>query len=198
MNSSTVALVSSELQDFGSHAPRSERRLRHQVSVPALIVCQSGIAIDCEIRDVSSTGMGVATQLQVPHNQRDPLAAGCDAFIVFAPESEDAPADTVNLLVRIMWRHQQRVGLRFLEMTEQSRAALTTIARTAVAARNAVSSGGHTLSSKEQQRIIGASRKTLNKLLPNAIWVMRTEVSCRLRLFADEAASLERSQAPML
>ena len=195
MNSSTVALVSSELQDFGSHAPRSERRLRHEVSVPAFIVCQSGIAIECEIQDVSSTGMGVATQLQVPHDLRDPLATGSEAFIVFAPDSKHAPAATVNLLVKIMWRHQQCVGLRYLEVTARSRAALSTIARRAVAARNAASSRGRTLSSKDQRRIIGASRKTLDKLLPNAIWAMRTEVSRRLRLFAEGAAPHEAAKA---
>ena len=134
-------------------------------------------------------------QLQIPDKEGDPLAAGRDASLVFAPDPEHAPADTVTLPVQIMWRLPQSVGVRFLDLNDRSRAALSTIARIAVDSRAAAITDGRAFSPAEQRKIIGACRKSIEKMLPNIIWVMRTDVSRRLRLFAEDAAPDEAAKA---
>ena len=111
MNSSNIDEASSKRQDLDSPAPRSDRRLRHEVTIPASIIGQRSAPIECEIRDLSSTGMCLAMQLQIPDKEGDPLAAGRDASLVFAADPEHAPADTVTLPVQIMWRLPQTVGV---------------------------------------------------------------------------------------
>ncbi|MCZ6772963.1 MAG: DUF1631 family protein [Proteobacteria bacterium] len=182
-------------QDTDSPASRSDRRLRHEVTIPASIIGRQSAPIDCEIRDLSSTGMCLAMALQIPDKEGDPLAAGHEASLVFAPDPEHSPADTVTLPVQVMWRRPQGVGIRFLDINERSRAALSTIARLAVDARAGEIAMVGAYSPQEQRKIIGACRKCLDKLLPNIIWAMRTDVSRRLRVFAEEAAPDEAAKA---
>ena len=195
MKSPNFDVASSKRQDLDSPALRSDRPLRHEVAIPASIIGRKSAPIECEIRNISSTGMCLAMQLQIPDKQGDPLAAGREASIVFAPDPEHAPADTLTLPVQVMWRHPQGVGIRFLALNDRSRAALSTIARTAVDSRAAKITDGRAFSPAEQRKIVGACRKSIDKLLPNIIWAMRTDVSRRLRLFAEEAAPDEAAKA---
>jgi hypothetical protein len=176
-------------------ASRNDRRLRHEVAIPASLVGPASAPVECEIRDLSSTGMCLAMQLQIPDKDGDPLAAGREASIVFAPDPEHAPAATVTLPVQIMWRHPQGVGIRFLDLDERSRSALAVIARRAVDARTRESTGGRAFTPEQQRKIMGACRKSLEKLLPNMIWAMRTDTARRLRLFAEDAAPGEAGKA---
>ena len=173
--------------DLDLSTARSNRRLRHEVAVPASIAGKSAAPIDCEIRDVSSTGMSLATQLQIPDAAGDPLAAGGEAHVAFSPDPEHTPTETVVLPVQIMWRRPLGVGIRFLNLDDDLRTVLQTMARKAVDARNDENIQGGAFSPADQRKILGACRKSLDKLLPNIIWAMRTDVSRRLRLFAAKA-----------
>ena len=183
-------------QRLGAMDTRSDRPLRHEVAIPATIVGQKSAPVECEIRDLSSTGMSLVMQLQLPDSADDPLAEGREARVAFTPDPEHAPADEVSLPVRIMWRHPQGVGIRFLESNDELRTTLRTVARNAVDARSTGTAGRSRLSPAAQRKILSACRKSLEKLLPNIIWALRADVSRRLRLFA-EGASPEEAHAAL-
>ena len=94
MNSRNVDMASSKRLGLDSPVPWSDRRLRHEVTIPASIIGRKSAPIECEIQDLSSTGMCLAMQMQIPDKQSDPLAAGRNASIVFAPDPVYAPART--------------------------------------------------------------------------------------------------------
>lgn len=167
---------------------RSDRSLRHAVAIPAVIIGKESAPVDCEIRDLSSTGMCLAVQLYLPDTNDDPLAAGREAHVAFAPDPDQAPADKISLPVQIMRRHPTGVGIRYLERSDQLNTALKTAVRSTVDARVVELAGHHKFTPVQQRKILGACRKTLEKLLPNIIWALRTDLSRRLRLYAEDAA----------
>ena len=181
-------------QNAGISSARSERPLRHEVAIPATIIGRESAPVECEIRDLSSTGMSLAMQLQIPDTMDDPLGEGCKAEVAFTPDPEHAPVDKISLPVQIMWRHPQGVGIRFLKSNNTLRAALSTVARNAVDSRLNDLAGSNRFSPVEQRKILSACRKSLEKLLPNIIWALRTDVSRRLRLFAEDASPEDASE----
>ena len=132
--------------------------------------------------------MCLAMQLHLPDTNGDPLAAGREADVAFTPDPDHAPADKISLPVRIMRRHPTGVGIRYLESNDKLKAALNTVVRTAVDTRVAEFVDRNRFTPVQQRKILSACRKTLEKSLPNIIWALRTDVSRRLRLFAEDAA----------
>ena len=182
-------------QDADLPGARSDRRLRHEVVIPATITGQQSAPVECEIRDVSSTGMSLAMQLQLPDTSDDPLAEGCEARVEFTPDPEHAPVDKVSLPVRIMWRHPQGIGIRFLESSDELQTTLRTVARNAIDTRSNGSGDRSRFSPAVKRKTLSACRKSLEKLLPNIIWALRTDVSRRLRLFAENVSPEEARAA---
>ncbi len=167
--------------------------MRHDVAVPAVLTDMLGIEVDCMIEDVSSTGMLLAIQVVPSEPSREPLKQGTLATLVFAPDPQRAPNDKVSTSVRIMWRAPIAVGIAFAEPTPALRAGLRVIAQNAVNER--IASGRTTGPTAEQRAILKACRQTLQKLLPNIIWSMRTELVNRLRTLADESKGAEAAEA---
>ena len=155
-------------QNAGISSARSDRPLRHEVSIPATIIGRESAPVECEIRDLSSTGMSLAMQLQIPDTMDDPLGEGCKAEVAFTPDPEHAPADKISLPVQIMWRHPQGVGIRFLKSNNTLRAALSTVARNAVDSRLNDLAGSNRFSPAEQRKILSACRKSLENCCPTS------------------------------
>lgn len=174
---------------------RSDRSLRHAVSIPATIIGKASAPVDCEIRDLSNTGMCLAMQLHLPDANEDPFAAGREAEVAFTPDPDHAPANKISLPVQIMRKHPKGVGIRYLQSNATLKAALNAVVRSAVDSREAEFIDHNRFSPAQQRKILGACRKTLDKLLPNIIWALRTDLTRRLRLFPEDATSEDARKA---
>jgi len=186
---------------------RRRENMRHQVSIPAVITDRLGNRLKCVIEDISATGMLLAIdmvqarEIFADERNRELLKQGTTANIAFAPDPIGAPNDRIAVNVHIMWRAPVAAGVRFLEQSPALRAALLSIARAAVSARiDETERKRHDLT-PTQRETMRACRKTVQKLLPNMIWAMRTELSKRLRLPNEhphpaeaEAARVEADQ----
>lgn len=167
--------------------------IRHEVSLPAVIHDRTVGPISCVIEDVSATGMLVALELFMTDPGKEPLRQGSQAELVFAPDP-DAPADRIRTQVEIMWRTPIAIGVHFLQMDAALREGLRTIAKAAVEGRLSGEAPGSREATLEQRRIVLACRKTVEKLLPNIIWALRTEVTKRLRAMAETAGPHDSTQ----
>ena len=173
---------------------RRRGNVRHEVAIAAVITDRKQTPIKCTIEDVSSTGMSLRLEMRTPEPGREPLPQGTEAKIEFAPDPEDAPADKITVPVQVMWRTPVGAGIRFLRVSEQLRSALRSIAQAAVQSR-ADSPERVRDTEAHQRKIMLACRKTLEKLLPNLIWALRTETSKRLRTMADTAPPAAAKEA---
>jgi hypothetical protein len=180
---------------------RRRANMRHEVSIPAVITDRLGNRIKCTIEDISATGMLLAIDMAqmreifADERNRELLKQGSTAHIAFAPDPIAAPHERIGVSVHIMWRAPVAAGVRFLEQTPELRAALLSIARTAVAARiDETERTRHDLS-PAQRETMRACRKTVQKLLPNMIWAMRTELGKRLRLPSEHPHATEAEAA---
>lgn len=178
------------IASLDSHDTWGRRRanMRHEVSLPAIIVDRSVGPMACSIEDISSTGMLLGLELFMAEPGREPLKAGTRAELEFAPDVDDAPADNVSIEVEIMWRTPVAVGVRFVEINDTLRKALRAVVAAAVAGRGGMTNERREQLEAERRRTLLACRKTVQQLLPNIIWTMRTEVTRRLRAMADGAS----------
>lgn len=181
---------------------RRRANMRHEVSVPAVIIDRTVGPMACVIEDISSTGMLLGLELFMPEPGREPLKAGVQAELEFAVDDEDSPSDNVSVTVEVMWRTPVAVGVRFLEQDDALRAALRKIVNRAVDSRRGVTDVDLQKLAADRRRMLLACRKTVQTLLPNIIWTLRTEVTKRLRAMADGAdpaeARLLRSEADLV
>ncbi|MGR8918510.1 MAG: DUF1631 family protein, partial [Gammaproteobacteria bacterium] len=174
---------------------RRRTNMRHEVAIPGRITDQHGIRLACEIEDVSSSGMALALESHTPEPGREPLEQGTLATLEFAPDPMHAPEQQVSVRCRVMWRAPVAVGISFQEQTPELRAALRTIAQAAVIARvNESQQRGRGLGA-EQRQTLQACRKTVQKMLPNMMWVLRTELVKRLRAAASSASGTDAKEA---
>lgn len=182
------ALIDHE-EDWG----RRRGNMRHEVAIPGIVTDRLGTRIRCVIEDISATGMLLAIDLadardiMADERNNELLKQGSTATVSFAPDPDHAPADRLDVAVRVMWRAPVALGVRFVETTPELHEALHTIARAAVAARIDESERKRRRMDPEQRRTLQACRKTVQKLIPNLIWVMRTELGNRLRLPGEHA-----------
>ncbi len=175
--------------------------IRHEVLLPAVIHDRTVGPISCVIEDISATGMLVALELFMAEPGKEPLRQGSLAELVFAPDP-DAPADRIRTPVEVMWRTPIAIGVQFQNIDATLREGLRTIARAAVEGRLGGPSSSTLEATADQRRIILACRKTVEKLLPNIIWALRTEVTKRLRAMAETAGPHDsvqlRSEADLI
>lgn len=164
--------------------------MRHEVAVPGRLTEALGIEVDCVIEDVSKSGMLLAIEPVPTEPNREPLKTGSNATLEFTPDPVNDPANKVTTQVRIMWRAPVALGVAFNEDTPALREALATIARAAVEAR--VEQGQSTGLTAAQRAVLKECRKTVQKLLPNIVWSMRTDLANRIRTAADEAGDDNR------
>jgi hypothetical protein len=189
------------IASLDSHDTWGRRRanMRHEVSLPAIIIDRSVGPMACAIEDISSTGMLLSLELFMAEPGREPLKAGTRADLEFAPEGDDAPTDNVSVEVEVMWRTPVAVGVRFVNIDDALRGALRKVVAAAVASRGGMSNERREQLEAVRRRILLACRKTVQRLLPNIIWSMRSEVTKRLRAMADGAtpddARVARSEA---
>jgi hypothetical protein len=120
---------------------------------------------------------------------------GTLAMLEFAPDPELAPTDKVVVEVRVMWRAPVAVGVRFTSTPPALRSALKAIAEAAVIARLDESEKRRRDLSPAQRRVLQACRKTVQRLLPNLVWVARTELCNHLRLHARQGSPAETQEA---
>ncbi len=179
----------SDQPDWGSR----RLRLRHTVRVPARILGQKGDPITAEIRNVSSNGMFLGYDLLVPAGGIEPLSIGTTVHILFKPDAESAPDNMVTTAAEIMRRHPHGIGVQMVAMDGNQRQALRMLAVAAVLEREhnmRYSEDTATLGKAENElnnkTIIRHCRKVIERHLPNILWVLRMEVSKRLRLYKDD------------
>ncbi|MEQ8659381.1 MAG: PilZ domain-containing protein, partial [Gammaproteobacteria bacterium] len=178
-------------EDWG----RRRDNMRHEISLPAVITDRLGTRITCVIEDISATGMALNLGAFTPEPGREPLQQGTLATLDFAPDPELAPDERVVVEVRVMWRAPVAVGVRFTSSPPALRSALKAMAEAAVIARLDETEKRRRELSPAQRRVLQACRKTVQKLLPNLVWVARTELCNRLRLHARDAAAGEAREA---
>lgn len=184
-------LETEEEEDWG----RRRDNMRHEVTLPGVITDRLGTRISCVIEDVSATGMALNLGSFTPEPGREPLQQGTLATLEFAPDPDHAPADKVTIEVRVMWRVPVAVGVRFTSTPPALRAALKAIAEAAVTGRLEESERRRRELTPAQRHVLQACRKRVHKLLPNLIWVTRTELGNQLRLQAREATPPEARAA---
>ncbi len=178
-------------EDWG----RRRSNMRHEVAVPGVITDRLGIAVRCDIEDISSTGMALGIEVIAAKPGEEPLKQGTIATLAFAPDPHNAPADRIEVPVRIMWRAPVAVGVRFEKPDAELRAALRTIAEAAVSERLGDGASARHELTAQQRAVLQACRRTVQKQLPNILWVLRTELVKRLRTFAAEASPGEARAA---
>lgn len=178
-------------EDWG----KRRANMRHEVAIPAVAedpICGN---FRCTIEDVSSTGMALVMEAVAPKPGQEPLKQGTRVGLTFAPDPENAPMSKVTVPCTVMWRTPVAFGVRFAETNESLNAALRTIASAAVEERVATNGRGAGLSA-EQRRVMLECRRTVQRLLPNLIWTLRTEITRILRTKADETDN-ERAAAAL-
>lgn len=168
--------------------------LRHDVAVPARLSSERLASIQCEIRDLSSTGMYLSVALRPPAAGPDPLGPGSALALRFAPDPE-APADFVEIEVLVMWRTPTAVGVHYADLSPSARAAVRIVARLAVGERIGDDGTTGALTSSARRRVASACRRTVEKALPNMIWALRTELARRLRRHAESASPQDAEAA---
>jgi hypothetical protein len=167
--------------------------MRHDLAVPAHLGDLTGIEVDCVIEDVSSTGMLLSIDVIPYEPNREPFKQGTNATLEFAPDPLNAPDQMVTTQVRIMWRAPVALGIAFVEQSPSLRAGLRAIAQAAVRAR--VDADMPTELSAEQRAILKACRKTMQTLLPNIVWTLRTDLVNGLLAQDDNASAAENTAA---
>ena len=182
--------ASSMGEDWG----KRRASLRHEVSLDALAVDPKCGNIECRINDLSASGMALSTELFAPAPGAEPLKPGVDIKLKFTP-GEAQPA--VAAAATVMWRTPTAFGLKFKDIDGPLNEALRSIARSAVESRLGESTQNRREMTAEQRKIIRDCRRTLQKLVPNIIWTLRTDLAAQLRTAAqtaDAAVKLALSQ----
>ncbi|MGB1880268.1 MAG: PilZ domain-containing protein [Gammaproteobacteria bacterium] len=185
------------LGDGGAWGQR-RNNLRHEVSIPARIVDSRGRSMNCVIQDVSSTGASLAVQFREPVPGRPSLQKDSEATLVFHPEPEDAPDDTVEIPVRVVWRAPVAAGLEFAGLTDAALTDLKQLVDQAVRDRLLEAEAVRRDLTPLQREILEACLNQLRVLLPNLLWQLRSELPKRLHaearnLRGDKLQSLERA-----
>jgi len=170
---------------------RRRKHLRHDVDVRGRILGAGNEVIDCRIHDLSSSGMLLGYEVLVPEGGREPLREGSSVRLRFAPDADRAPDYFIDIDVQIMWRTPHGVGVRFLELDQEQRRALRSLAAAAVARRRReqeeASRRGARAPAYNKAKVMSDCRKTLERHLPNMLWTLRTEVQRRLRQSAVDS-----------
>ena len=166
---------------------RRRGSIRHEVSLPAIVFDRKNNAVACTIEDISSTGMALKIDLKTPEPGREALEQGTGGRLEFSVRLATEGSHKVQVPVQIMWRTPIGLGVRFKRSDDALRLALKSIAQAAVEARGAEPGPGRRVRATQHRKIMLACRKTAEKLLPNIIWTLRTEVGRRLRHEADGA-----------
>lgn len=178
-------------EDWG----KRRANMRHEVQLPAVAEDPICGTFRCTIEDVSSTGMALVMEAVAPQPGQEPLKQGRRVGLTFAPDPENAPLSKISVPCTVMWRTPVAFGVRFVEINEALRAGLKAIASHAVEDR--VASTKRTGLSPEQRGIMLECRKTVQRLLPNLIWTLRTEITRLLRAKAEELDN-DALAAPLL
>jgi hypothetical protein len=165
---------------------RRRENLRHEVRVPARITDRLGLTCKAVIEDISATGMALNIEPIASRPGNEPFKKDTVATLAF-----NAGDALIEIAARIMWRTPRGIGVRFVEVTPELGRALRVLAQAAVSARVEEAEQHRPSLSPAQRTVLHACRKTLQKQLPNIIWVMRTELGNALRLAATGAVAAE-------
>jgi hypothetical protein len=112
------------------------------------------------------------------------LLPGVEIELRFAPDASDKPFVIPAI---VMWRTPTAFGLQFKGIDEALSKVLWEIAQTAVQARLQESATGRREMTAEQRKIIRDCRRKLQKLVPNMIWTLRTDLASQRRTAAQSA-----------
>ena len=175
--------------------PRGRRAgVRHDVAIPALLVGEQPRPYPCEIRDLSRSGMLLGKDVDTTEDYRYPMEAGRKVNLEFVPDQGEGRAQKVSLPVEIVWRTTLGIGVRYLDMNDDSLATLRGVVRAVMKSRTSdLDNGGFAASDK--RRVMRACRKTAQRLLPNIIWTLRSEVSAQLRQKAQRGSRAHQGGA---
>ncbi|MGE0486070.1 MAG: DUF1631 family protein [Gammaproteobacteria bacterium] len=165
---------------------RRRENLRHAVQVSADITDRLGVQSNAVIEDISATGMALRIDPISATQGKEPFSKDTVATLAFA-----AGGTRIEIAARIMWRTPRGIGVRFVEVTPALSRALRDLAEAAVSARVEEAEQHRPSLSASQRTVLHACRKTLQKQLPNIIWVMRTELVNALRLAATGVVAAE-------
>lgn len=190
-------MIDEQVEGIASPDDWGRRRgsIRHEVSLPAIVVDRKGYAVACTIEDISSTGMALKIDLKTPEPGREALDQGSSGRLEFTVKSLQAGQHKVQVPVQIMWRTPTGMGVRFKRNDESLRDALKIIAQAAVEARAKDTGQQRRQASQQARKTMLACRRTAEKLLPNIIWTLRTETTKRLRQEAEGGRPGEAREA---
>lgn len=176
--------------------------VRHAVALQALMEHPTGEKVPCRIVDVSSTGMGLEIGDALVGAEHASFAPGTKPTIRFLPGKGSDTTQTVEASCAIMWMGRRHFGVRFESPDAALRAALKAVVHAEMDARKEEGSGSADGMDARQRAILKACRQTLQKQIPNLVWVLRSALEQRLRAgaagkradaaqCADDAALLE-------
>ncbi len=122
-------MIDEQVEGVASPDDWGKRRgsIRHEVSLPAIVVDRKGYAVACTIEDISSTGMALKIDLKTPEPGREALDQGSSGRLEFSVKSLQAGQHKVQVPVQIMWRTPTGMGVRFKRNDESLRDALKII-----------------------------------------------------------------------
>lgn len=181
--------------------------LRHDVAIPAHIELIAGDDIQCEIVDVSSTGMYLRLVMFLEQGDPRTLPSGGAVTVAFVPDAENGAGTKVRVRGEIVRRDPHGIGLRFGNLDKDQTRALRMVAVRAVEsrasrARSSADTKVAAASKIDARQVCSACLKVLERRLASLLWTLRTEVTTRLRnrrqSDADSAEGSARADAELI